>query len=329
MNPILTAMHEGYGLRRTARGRLVAGALVAAGLLALALASGAPTAALAQTKIEVIINDEAITSYDVAQRARLLQLTTRKSAGAARKLAIDELIDERIKMQEAKRLGISVSDAQVEEAYATIAARTKMTPAKLSEALSRSGVKPSSLKERIRSEVAWGEVVRMRFRRAINVSEQDIVAALQKKEDDGAQTTTQYTLTQLIFVVPKNASNGLKTKRRQEADALRGRFTSCQESMALASEYSEVVVKGVGIRLAPELPPALQNAVADVDVGRLSKPLTTENGVELYAVCDKREIKSDAGARNEIEQQLRNKEGEMLARRYLRDLRRNAIIDYR
>ena len=324
--------HLGRATSRKTRHCMSAPGVMLAAVLTSALALASLVSALpaiAQTSIKVIVNDEPITSYDIAQRGRLLQLTTRRSASVSRKAAVEELIDERIKMQEAKRIGVSITDAQVNQAFAQIASRTKMTPAKLSNALSRSGVKASSLKGRIRSEMAWADVVRKRFSRAIQITEQDIVAALRKQDDSGETTTTEVTLTQLIFVVPRKASNGLKTKRKREANALRKRFKSCEEGLALAKEYSEVVVKPLGIRLLPELPQPIQTSLANVDVGRLGKPVSTGNGIEIFAVCDKREIKSDAVARNQIESDLRNKEGEMMSRRYLRDLRRNAVIDYR
>lgn len=319
---------ERKGLHHRARTALRA-SLLSALVLSAALAIGSFAPAFAQSTIKVVVNDDAITSYDIAQRARLLQLTTRRSAGAAKKAAVEELIDERIKVQEAERLKVTVSESQVDEAFASIASRTKMSPANLSAALSKSGVRPSSLKDRIRSEMAWADVVRRRFRASIQVSEQDIIAALQKQGDDGDKTTTEVTLTQFIFVIPRNSSNGFKASRKREANALRGTFTSCEGGTALAQEYKEVVVKPLGIRLFPELPAAVKASLDGVDVGKLGKPLTTGNGIEVFAICNKREIKSDAAARNVIEADLRNKEGEMMARRHLRDLRRNAIIDYR
>ncbi|WP_162901487.1 SurA N-terminal domain-containing protein [Breoghania sp. L-A4] len=296
---------------------------------ACALAPLAAQPAHAQTSIEVVVNDEAITSYDIAQRARLLQLTTRRSAGAAKKAALEELIDEHIKTQEAKRTGTSVSDAQVDEAFAQIASRTKMSPSQLGKALSRAGVQPSTLKARIGAEMAWAEVVRGRFRRTINISEQEIIAALQKQDGDSEETTTEVTITQLIFVVPRKSSKSLTTKRRGEANDLRKRFSSCEEGLKLTSEYNEVVVKPLGIRLLPELPANIRDSLEGVETGRLGKPVETGNGIEIFAVCNKREIQSDAAARNKVESDLRNKEGEMMSRRYLRELRRNAVIDYR
>ncbi|MDJ0930832.1 SurA N-terminal domain-containing protein [Breoghania sp.] len=298
-------------------------------VLACTLLAGAPQVASASTSIKVIVNDQPITSYDIAQRSRLIQLTARKPAGIARRMAQDELIEERLKMQEAKRRGVTVSYAEVEQVFARIAQRTKMLPSKLSSALLQSGVNPSTLKARIRSEIAWHNVVLRRFKAQVNVSEQDVVAAMLKKDKKDESKTTEYTLSQVIFVVPKNASTGFKARCKQEANQLRNRFSDCDRGLKLAEGLKEVVVKPVGVRLAPELPDQLIDLIKDVPSGHLSHPVETGNGVEAYAVCKKREIDSDAGLRTQIKDELRNKEGQMLSRRYIRDLRRDAVIEYR
>lgn len=301
---------------------------------AVGLSVSVDTPAQAQNKIAVIVNEQAVTSYDISQRARLLRLTSRKGGSAARKAATNELVDESLKLQEASRVGISVSQSQVDDAYATIAKRSKLTPAKLTRALKQSGINPQTLKDRIKAELAWGEAVRMRFRRTVSVSEQDVIAALQgggKNGEDGddPNKTTEYSLTQFVFVVPKKASGGFKAKRKREVDAFRKRFTSCGEATKLAKGLNEVVVKPLGRKLEPELSPAILKAVEEVSVGRTSKAIDSSKGIEIYAVCDKKVVDSNAAAVAEMKGELRNKEGQLMARRYLAELKQTAVIDYR
>ncbi len=327
-----TAVPAGRQARKATAPRWIAVARTAAMVMALACSLGllAFPAAQAATSIKVVVNDQPITSYDIDQRARLIRLTARKSAGVSRRMAQEELIDERLKAQEAKRRGVTVSEAQVNDAYANIARRTKMSASQLSKALRQSGVNPDTLKQRIRMEMIWLNVVRSRFRSQVKISEQDVLAEMLKQDKGTDESKTlEYTLTQIIFVVPKNSSGSFKSRRKQEANQLRNRFTSCEDGVKLAEGLKEVVVKPVGVRMAPELPEKLSKLLADVEVGRLSRPLETPNGIEAYAVCKKREISSNLELRSEIESELRNKEGRMLSRRYIRDLRRDAVIEYR
>src|SRR5262245_43986957 len=81
-----------------------------------------------QSSIRVIVNGEVITSYDISQRARLLPLFGEKGG---EKAATDQLIDDLVKLQAAKKRNIVVSDAQVDAAYASLGKERKMSPKQL------------------------------------------------------------------------------------------------------------------------------------------------------------------------------------------------------
>ncbi|WP_208975424.1 peptidylprolyl isomerase [Pannonibacter phragmitetus] len=298
---------------------------------ALCLVAANPAGVYAQSAIKVVVDDQAITSFQIGQRARLISLTERKSGAAATKAAQDELIDEVLKLKEAKRYGITVSKKQVDDAFATIASRVKLTPANLAAALRQSGVDPETLRDRLRTEIAWSQILRQRFQGRVSVSESDIAAQLQKLKSgkDEPLKSIEYRLEQVIFVVPEKASGGFKAQRKKEAEQLRKSFTTCEQSSDQVRAYSEVVVKTVGFRLETELPADMKDVIAKTAVGQLTPPQVTPRGLEMIAVCGKRELTSDVAARTEIEDELRQKEGEQLTRRYIQDLRRQSVISYR
>ncbi|MFD1694502.1 peptidylprolyl isomerase [Roseibium aestuarii] len=297
-------------------------------LLAISLL-GAPIAAapvLAQTSIAVVVNDQAITTYDVNQRAKLLQLTQRKQGATAKRLAEQELIDDTIKLAEASRLGISVSQADVDNAFGSIARNVKLSPAQLGQALRQGGVDPQTLKDRLKAQIAWSQVVRRRFSASVDINDSDVIAALRKSDMKDKQTSVEYDLKRVVVVVPKNAGGGFKSQRKRESDAIRAAFNGCDASATVLGSYKEVVVMPIGRRLETEIPEDLRGAIDKTEVGRLTAPEASPRGFEMIAVCEKREIKSDIAARTEMENQLREQEGEKLARRYLMDLRRRATI---
>ncbi|MBS8259160.1 peptidylprolyl isomerase [Roseibium polysiphoniae] len=282
--------------------------------------------AVAQTSIKVIVNDEAITSYDIQQRARLITMTQRKGGATARRMAEQELIDDKLKLTEAARVRISVSDSQINGAYGNIARNVKMSQSQLSNALRRGGVNPQTLKDRLKAQLAWSQVVRRRFQAEVKVTESDVIAALRKSDKKDQNTSIEYDLKQVIVVVPKKASGGFKSKRKRESDKIRKAFNGCEQAGSVLGQYSEVVLRPVGRRLETELPENMRDSVNDTEPGRLTKPQQTGRGYEMIAVCSKREIQSDIAARTEMESELRAKEGEALSRRYLMDLRRRATI---
>ena len=110
--------------------------------------------AFAQT-VGAIADSEPITELEIQQRSRLTEQSTRKTP--ARDEVIDELRKEKLKVQEAREFGVEVSDSEVDQAYANMAARMRLTPEQLTEQLARSGVNIDTLKHRIRADMAWGK----------------------------------------------------------------------------------------------------------------------------------------------------------------------------
>ncbi|MCV0425687.1 MAG: peptidylprolyl isomerase [Roseibium sp.] len=298
-------------------------------LIGLALITATPFSAPAHAAIKVIVNDVPITDYDISQRSRLITLTQRKSGAAAKRQAEQELIDDQIKLGEAERVGVEVSQSEVDGAYNNIARNVKMSPAQLSKALGSGGVKPATLKARLKAQLAWNQVLRRRFSGKIEVNESDIIAALQKKDEADRQKSVEYDLKRIIVVVPKNSSGGFKSKRKQESNKIRSAFNGCEDAGSVLGQYSEVVVKPIGRRLETELPQQMREEIQALEPGKLTKPSTTPVGYEMIAICGKREIASDIAVRTELENDLRAKEGESQSRRYLMDVRRRATIIYR
>ena len=300
------------------------------GLIFLILIQLAPVNA--QNRIVIVVNDEPITSYDITQRSRLLQLTTGGSDEEAEELAKRELINERLKLKETKRLGISVNPEELDIAYNTIAERTRLSPEELTTALIDSNIDPKTLTDRLVVDIAWSHAVRLRFRQTIRVRDEEVIAALQaggSENTDTKKSTTEYDLIQYIFVIPKDSDEDFKINREKEVKAFRDRFTSCEEGTTFAEGLEEVVVKPLGQKLEHEINPRLASEIKDIPVNRISRALETQIGIELFGVCAKTLIDSEAAAIAEKKGEIQNQEGQLMARRYLGELRRTAVIEYR
>lgn len=309
-----------------------AGAAIA---LAAGLMLGAATPGFAQSQIKAIVNNEPVTSNEVAQRARFLHLVERDVPNATLETnALEELIDEKLRFQEAKRHNITVPDSAVNSAFAGIGARVHLTPEQLTQALGQSGVEISTLKNRLRGQIVWQQLVMTRFKQSVNVSDQDIVQALQKEAVKSGkavqdQQTNEYTIQQIIFVVPGAAGKAGLDARQHEAEQLRAKFNGCANIVAQAHSYRETVVKNLGIRTEDELPPAFVPLLTETAAGKLTKPVVLPDGISMLAVCEKREVAGNLVQRNKVEDDLRQQQGEVLARQYTQELRRFSVIEYK
>jgi peptidyl-prolyl cis-trans isomerase SurA len=290
--------------------------------------SAGHTAAAQDVYAAIKVNGATITNFDIQTRAKLLQLQ-RIGAAQAKAQAEQELIDETLQIQEAKRLNIVAGESEVDAAMAQIASQSNASPARFESELRRVGVDPNTLRSRIRAALSWRNVIQARFRATINIREEDVVAAMletQGQEKAAQDTVTEYTLQQIIFVTPENASQGVKNQRRNEAAALRSRFTSCGSSLDIARNLNSVVVKDAGRRFSADIPEALAKKLDETPTGKLTPPEIERDGVVMIAVCDKRQISGRGEASREVEDQLRSEEGQLMARGYIRDLRANATI---
>src|SRR4051812_17917410 len=124
--PMLTSTYRSFACRAALRPlRVLAGALLLAGPMLLA----APPQAAAQ--IAALVNGEPITVVDIAQRTRLIQLSTQKTP--SRQEVLEELIDDKLKVNLSKRFIAEVPKREIESSFAAIARRTGMTTAQFGQ----------------------------------------------------------------------------------------------------------------------------------------------------------------------------------------------------
>jgi peptidyl-prolyl cis-trans isomerase SurA len=299
--------------------------LVAA-LLLPALFGLADGPAVASNAIRVLVNDEPITTYDVQQRTRMLKVFTGGREGE--NSAIEQLIDEKLMLQEATLRNVEVSDAEVDAEFANRARAAKLSAAQFTQAMRQAGFDPQTFKNFLRANMAWQQIVRMRFRATVDITDQDVARALTGREssDEGQRTATEYLLQQIIFIVSSGTSAAHQTR---QAEAFRRNFQSCDQSLEQARGMTGVVVKPPVRREDTQIGANKRAELAALDVGGVTKPETVEEGIQIVAVCAKNEIAGQTETEVEVRQEISDERGQLLARRYLRDLRSDAVIEYR
>lgn len=300
-----------------------------AAALALALAGGTP--ALAQSSsIRIVVNDQAITSMDIASRARLLQIANKLAPAAAQKAAQDELIEESLRLQEAKRRGINVPEAVVDEAIADIAGRSKMTPAQFAKALGSAGVTVRTLKDRIRAQMIWGRIVRAKVQQNVKTEQDDLIAQMRRQETAaGTVTAEDYVLQRVVFTLPAKADKAFVEGRRKEAENLRSRFKGCDSGLEIARSLREVAVINVGRKLASEVPGGFRDVLKETPEGSLTKPSVGDSGIEMYAVCQKIAVSGESAVSAGLDAEQLSDAGKRASDQLTQELRQKANIAFR
>lgn len=298
--------------------------LVAIGLMA-ALPGIAGSLPAAASEIKYVVNNTAITSYDIQKRAAFLKLQHRP--GASAKLAAQDMIEQALKSDEMARRRINIPKATVDASFAKFAASNKMSPKQLSSILDQAGVTAAHFKEYIRVQMGWGQLVAARYRaESGGVTEQD---AVRRMLDQGGTkpSATEYLLQQVIFVVPA-ADKGKMGQRKREAEAMRERFTSCETTRQFAKGLIDVTVRDLPRVLAPQLPAEWADMIKATSPGAATKVRETERGVEFIGVCSAREVSDDRVAQLVFQNEGGddNKKGEEFSKKYIEELRSKARI---
>jgi peptidyl-prolyl cis-trans isomerase SurA len=273
------------------------------------------------------VNGEPITAIDVAQRMKLLQISGNKSA--TRKEALDDLIDEILKLETANRYRMDITDAQVDATLGTMAGRMRASTDKFLEVLRHAGISPTSFKRKIRADIAWGEIVRGKFQARLQVRDADVSNVLQENKEGQTIAAYEYTLRPILFVTPTSAPVPMVEARRREAEGLRTRFENCDSGLRIARALRDVAVREPLMRNSADLSAKLREVLDNTALGHLTPPDVTPQGIEVFAVCDKKATKGENAASHDVRQKLFGQKFEAEGKQYLQKLRHTAMIEYK
>jgi peptidyl-prolyl cis-trans isomerase SurA len=300
-----------------------------AGTLVLAWAIASFWHAGAHAQVAALVNGDPVTVLDVTQRMRLTEISTHKQQ--SREEALNELINEKLKLQIARRYIINITDKDVDQAFNGMARHAGLSSQQFADALSKAGINVPSLKARIKADIGWSAIIRGKFQGSLQVGEKEVIAAAQarKKDDKPMPAAFQFKLQQILFIVPRGSPESAYDARKREAEALRGRFQGCEEGLAAARALRDVTVRDEIIRSSLDVPAKQREVLDQTPTGRLTPPGVTQLGVEVFAVCSKEPTRGDSPEEREAREEISNQRYEAQSKRYLEELRRSAMIEIR
>lgn len=245
-----------------------------------------------------------------------------------RKDALEELIDERLKLQEAKRLNVISSEEDVDKIMNSIAEKNKMTPLEFQAHLKKMGADPNVMRQRFKANMSWQEVIRRKFGAQIAVSDRDvdrIVSNSPGTGGDGFELQVQ----RIVLPIPSGMDQKLLAKRMAEGESLTQRGGGCAQMSSNATAVAGARFDNLGGRLPSAIPEPTRSLLLNARDGELLPPTVGTEGVEIWAVCSRKAVAADTERRQSVQNDLRQKEFEVLAKKHLKDLRQDAAIEYR
>jgi peptidyl-prolyl cis-trans isomerase SurA len=292
--------------------------VVGAILVGLVLLAAAPAAA---ATVKISVNGTPITDVQIAQRLALMKLEHR----SGQKAAMDELVNEALEIQEAKRLGFEISDSDVDGAFVQLARNLRLSSSNLTKVLTDNGVGMQTLRDRLRANLAWSKVSATAISARVTVSEADIDKEAKTKLT--ASNSFDYILKEVLFLTVKGGPSA--AARTAQANKYRAAFKGCDSAVQESLSYTDAAVRDVGRRHATQLPDPIAQELSKLNVGGITKPRVVENGVSMFAVCSKEVSTDTTYLANELRQSAGNGALKAEADKYLANLKAKAQIVYR
>jgi peptidyl-prolyl cis-trans isomerase SurA len=301
--------------------------LILGGSMALVLMVVSLSPACAQ-QVAVMVNGEPITNFDIEQRSKLIMLSTHKMP--ERQQVINELIDEKLKIREGKKFSIDPSASDVDQSYAAMSGRMRLSADQLTKTLEAQGMRADTLKSRIRADMVWSNLVRGRYKESLQIGEKDVEEKA-KEQGDQQQTETagiEYKMQPIVLVVPRGSAQDVIDARKKEADALRARIQTCIEANAFFKSMQNAAIREIVTKTSADMPASLREILDNTPVGHLTPPEITKQGVEMVVLCAKDPTKVDTPKKREIREKMFNEKFEAKSKSYLREIRGASMIEY-
>ncbi len=243
-----------------------------------------------------------------------------------RKKALDELIEERLKIHEAKRLNVVASKEEIDKIINGIARRNKMDMKKFNKHMRSMGASVSTMRSRFNAMISWRNVIRRQFGHQIAITNRDLDREVAQTAGDDK---TELNVQRITLLFAQNLGQTQLARRLQEASTLRAKFTGCTMTGSLARQAGAARFSNLGPTEASKIPEPTRTMLINASDGEMLPPSVGSGGVELWVLCGRKTVEANKTKRDAATQELRQRELQVLAKRHLNDLRRDAHIEYR
>ena len=288
----------------------------------------APITPLHAQTVAVMVNGEPITDYDIEQRSKLDFLTEHRQAN--RQDVINQLIDEKVKIREAKKFGVDPSSSDIDQSFAAMGSRMRLSADQLTKSLESQGIRADTLRSRIRADMVWSSLVRGRYKERLQVGERDVAAAVKADGGDADQTEAfEYKMQPVVLIVPRGSGPAAVEARQKEAETLRARVQSCDEANSYFKTMQNAAIREPVVRTSADIPQVLRKVLDDTPIGHLTPPEITKQGVEMVALCARKPTTIDTPKKREIRDKMFAQKYEATSKSYLQEIRKAAMIEFR
>ncbi len=294
-------------------------------------------------RVAAVVNRDIIALSEVQERAapelaRLGQLPDPKKRAEARaqvmKQALDLLIGERLIETEIRELGLTATNAEVDETMTSVRQQNNVTDmAQFQEMLAREGYSLESYREFLRKQIARSRLMQMKVTPKVKVAEEDLKAAYaqySRLEGEDAEVHARHIL---VSVDPKATPEQVEAARKRALAIVEEARRPGMDFAALARARSEGPSAADGGDLGffrrGVMVPAFERVAFNLKQGEVSEPVRTNFGWHVLKVEERRTVGvvSYEEMRPKLEAQLRQQKTEKFVDQYIQELRKKAVVE--
>lgn len=290
-------------------------------------------------RIVAVVNKEVITwselykmmEYEAADKIRALSEQERlKIFKDNEKIFLEQLIDQKLQIQEAKGLGYEVSKEELNEAIENIKNKYSLTDDEFKASLEKEGMTFEEYKERLSEQILISKFVNRHIRNKIVVSDEEIKRYIESNKDKFDNIET-FRIRQIFFKKPQDEAN--KIKIEEKAKLILEKLKEGEDFSILAKEYSDDPSAKTGGELGlikkNLLASEFIKVLSELKAGDVSEPFWTEKGLHIIKLEEKFTAKSIEEISEDVREQLMETKFIEKYRDYIKSLREKARIDIR
>ncbi len=308
-------------------------------LIGLCIAGGIFYAGLTYAKIcnriVAFVNDDIITLHEL--RSKIKEMTgvdpdtikDREKFLKVRHYVLQTLIDEKITHAKAKELGITISDAEIDNEIERIKKDNNLTQEQLLENLKAQGITYEAFRKRIRNDIEQMRLTQFEVNSKIVISEEAIQKYYEDHKDE-FKTGNKVHLATIILIQQDKSDRAEAMSLSKKAEVILARLKNGQKFGKLAAEFSEGPGADdggdLGVFDISNLDPVLRAVVEKMSPGEVSRPIKRSFGIQIIKVIDKQEASNQLSAsiRNSIRQRLYRIEIKKRYNAWIKNLRKKA-----
>ncbi|MEO6079319.1 MAG: peptidylprolyl isomerase [Steroidobacteraceae bacterium] len=253
-------------------------------------------------RVVAVINDGVVTESELieqiavnAQRLRE-QKTALPPDSQLRALSLERLVLQELQLQRAERIGLKLTDEQLNSALAeNVAQPNKLTLSELPAAMAAQGVDYALYRDNYRKQMTLARLRQREVESQIGVTPRELEQFIEKIKRS-PDPETEYNTSHITLAIPPDATQAQVDELTKRALEIRERTkTEDFSNLAVVNSNTQDALEGgkLGWLEGPRLPSIFQEAVTGLKPGEVSQPLVDANGVHLLRLNEKRSSRGD------------------------------------